>query len=101
MNRVSRIDIVQKLKMWESGEISREEVFRWADDLYFPGAVEFDDREGIDAQSVANEVLSRMAMLDVEQYGKDIIPIFLRFLNTPNGNFYKGYQEFVASIKNI
>ncbi len=98
---MTRGEIAEVLRRWQAGQLTAEQVHTWADDLYFPGHLEFDDREGEDEGSVANEVLSSLSMLDMNLVTAADVPIYLEFLSTPPGQFADGYRRFVEAMDRI
>ena len=92
---VTRNDIAIILRAWQAGEMSAKDVHAWADDHYFPGSTEFIDWE--DDQSVSNEVMALLDMLDVGHPFPEQIPIHLEFLETPSGKFAEGYERWKES----
>jgi hypothetical protein len=98
---VSRGDIADVLRRWQSGLLTAEQVHSWAEELYSPGHLDFDDREGDDEDSVANEVLSSLDMLNLNLLVVGDVPIYLEFLGTPPGQFAEGYQKFEQALSRI
>ena len=96
---VKRSFIIEKLKLWEIGSISRSELYEWASNIYIPGSIDFDDWEGVSDNSIANEVMSRIDMFDIDNCGKEVIPIFIEFLETPLGQFSIGLENFLSKYK--
>lgn len=99
--KITRRDVSDRLLQWKNGDLTRDELYSWADEIYFPGAIDFDDWEGAEDNSVANEVLSRLAMLDIDSYSEKDIHVFLEFLNTPIGQFETGYKTFINQIEKV
>jgi hypothetical protein len=97
--KISRNDISEKLIMWRDGALTRNDLFRWAVEVYFPGVTEFEDWEEGPENSVTNEVLSRLGMLDIDSYSEKDIPVFLEFLKTPAGKFEEGYRKFIEEVE--
>ncbi len=98
---MSRGEIANVLRRWQAGFLTAEGVHEWADGLYFPGRLEFDDEEGPDEESVANYVMSALGMLDVNLMVVEDVAIYLDFLETPPGEFERGYREFERAISAI
>jgi hypothetical protein len=92
--RLTRQEIIDKLIQWRNSNLTRDQLIEWANDRYVPGSVDFDDWEGEEANSVSNEVLSCLSMMDIDDYSEDDIPSFLEFLKTPSGQFETGYRRF-------
>ena len=89
---IKREDVVRALSDWNSGRKTTLEILRWADSLYPSDDVDYEDWEGDD--SVTNEVLSALDMLDMNLALPEDAPIYLQFLSTPVGKFAAGYAEF-------
>lgn len=68
------------------------EVLSWADSRYPSDDVDYEDWEGDD--SVTNEVLGALDMLDMNLALPEDAPIYLQFLSTPAGKFASGHAEF-------
>jgi hypothetical protein len=97
---VTRAEISDVLRQWERGELSATEVQLWAEELYGPG-VDFEDREGADAYSVALEVVVKLDMLDQNLITPEDIPIYLEFLGTPLGEFQSGMEHLEQALARI
>lgn len=95
---IKRRDILDRLLQWKNGNLTRDEIYAWANEIYFPGEIDFDDWEGVKDNSVANEILSRLGMLNLDSYSENDIPVFIEFLNTPIGQFETGYDKFIKQI---
>ncbi|MEZ5288276.1 MAG: hypothetical protein R2712_26440 [Vicinamibacterales bacterium] len=98
---VSRADIATVLRHWQSRALTVAQVHHWAERLFVPGNVDFDDYEGDQEDSVANEVLATLDQLDVNLVVVDDIPIYLEFLGTPVGQFNEGYRRFQTALSSI
>ncbi len=96
---ISRAVVAAVLRHWQAGEWSAEQVHTWAEDRF--GQVDVDDWEGAEEQSVANEVLAALDMLDMHLILPEDIPIYLHFLQTPAGQFAAGYQTVQDALEQI
>jgi hypothetical protein len=96
--KVTRADIAQVLDRWEAGGWSAQQVHVWADDLYFPGSLEFDDRFQDDA-SVANCALSELSCLDINFITTEDIAIFRRALESPLEATLSAIDRFEVDLK--
>jgi len=76
--------------------MSSEEVLKWADAVYPSGDADYEDWEG--ENSVTNEVLGALDMLDANLALPEDAPIYLEFLATPPGQFDAGYAKFQQQI---
>jgi hypothetical protein len=97
---VTRAEIAEVLRNWQSGLWSAQQVHNWADDLFFPGEVDFDDEEP-DEESVACVVLRDLSMLNMNLRLSEDISIYLEFLGTPPGRYAEGYAKYATAIKSI
>lgn len=97
--RTTRKELVDILNKWMAGTLTANEVHKWADDRY--PDVEFDDYEGEEDSSVANEVMGHLDMLNMNLMTAEDIPIYLRFLQTPIGMFDQGYRQFEKETSGI
>jgi hypothetical protein len=98
---VTRDEIIEVLRKWQGGSLSAKDVHAWANDLCFPGYVEFDDWEREEEYSVAREVLSALSMLDINLMTVEDVPIYLDFLGTAHGAFAEGYRRYEGALEHI
>ncbi|HHP7236477.1 MAG TPA: hypothetical protein ACFCUC_17730 [Desulfobacterales bacterium] len=96
---MTRSKIIKILKAWENNKATVQEVWKWANEHYFPGETDFDDWEG--DNSAANEVLCELDSLDMNLVTQEDIPIHIEFLETPKGKFEIGFQRWQKKIKSI
>ncbi len=96
---ISRAVVAAVLKHWQAGEWSAEQVHEWAEDRF--GQVDVDDWEGAEEQSVANEVLAALDLLDMNLMLPEDTPLYLAFLRTPPGQFAAGYQILQDALDRI
>jgi hypothetical protein len=89
---LKRADVARVLTEWSAGRMTSIEVLSWADSRYPSDDVDYEDWEGDD--SVTNEVLGALDMLDMNLALPEDAPIYLQFLSTPAGEFASGYAEF-------
>ena len=87
------------LRDWHAGRTSTEDILRWADALYPSDDVDYEDWEGDD--SVTNEVLAALDMLDMNLALPEDAPIYLDFLSTPTGQFQAGYARYKQALDQI
>jgi len=98
---VSRSEIADVLRQWQARALTVGQVYEWAERLYLPGEIDFDDNEGEEEESAAKEVLASLELLKMNLVTADDIPIYLEFLNTPSGQFKEGYQRFLTALSDI
>jgi hypothetical protein len=96
----TRAEIAEVLRRWQAGELAARAVFDWAQERYWPGAADFDDREADDS-SAANEVLATLDQLPMNLVLAEDVPVYLEFLATPCGEFARGYKQFRAALDRI
>ena len=96
---VTREDVVTILQQWQEGRLNAEQVHAWAEER--AGNAEVGDWEGAEPESVTNEVLSSLDMLDLNLMLPADIPSYLDFLHTPPGQFATGYQAWQAALGQI
>lgn len=97
---ITREEAARKLSDWADGRVSTEDIFRWADALYPSDDVDYADWER-DEDSVTNEVLAALDMLDMNLVLPEDVPIYLEFLSTPQGQFKIGYERFRQRLDQI
>jgi hypothetical protein len=96
---IKRDELARVLTDWQSGRMSSAEVLSWADALYPSDDVDYEDWEGDD--SVTNEILAALDMLDMNLALPEDAPIYLEFLSTPLGRFGSGHAEFQRRLAEI
>ncbi len=96
---LKRDEVAQKLREWQSGHLSSEDLLQWADRHYPSDDLDYEDWEGDD--SVTNEVLTALAMLDMNLSLPEDAGIYLDLLSTPAGQFQKGYARYKESLETI
>jgi hypothetical protein len=97
--RTTREEIIEVLTKWDGGELTTEEVWKWANQRYWPGDTEYDDWES--DGSAANEVLCLLDNLDMNLILPADVPIHLEFLRTPPGKFEEGFAKWQTAIEGI
>ncbi len=90
---ISRNQIKEILNKWLNNELSASQVHEWAGNLYPNDNVEYTDWEGDDDNSVTNQVLADLDMMDMNLMIKDDIEHYLVFLDTPPDQFNFGCQK--------
>jgi hypothetical protein len=97
---ITREEIARMLSDWANGGVSAQDVFGWAGTLYPSDELECADWEN-DQNSVSNEVLAALDMLDVNLALPEDVPIYLEFLSTPVGHFEVGHRRFRGRLEAI
>lgn len=87
---VTREDVSRILREWVEGGLSSVDIHSWAESLFMHDGVGYEDWEH-DDKSVTNEVLGALDMLDMNLILPEDVPIYLEFLDTPEGQFDAGY----------
>lgn len=98
---IARADICKILEDWEAGKMTAQEVHAWAESCYAVSGVEYDDNEGDEDNSVANEVMARLDMLNLDLMFPEDIPIYLEFLQAPKNGFAAAFRKWDAALQNI
>jgi hypothetical protein len=96
---LKREEVAQKLRDWHAGRLPSEDLLHWADRLYPSDDVDYEDWEGDD--SVTNEVLAALDMLDMNLALPEDAAIYLDFLSTPAGQFQAGYARYREALEKI
>ena len=96
---IKRDELARVLTDWQTGRMSSADVLSWADALYPSDDVDYEDWEGDD--SVTNEILAALDMLDMNLALPEDAPIYLEFLSTPVGQFQGGHAEFQRRLGEI
>jgi hypothetical protein len=96
---LKRDEVAHQLRDWHEGRLSSEDLMRWADRLYPSDDVDYEDWEGDD--SVTNEVMAALDMLDMNLSLPEDAAIYLDFLSTPAGQFQAGYERYKAALDKI
>jgi len=97
---VSRGEITDVLRKWQAGLLASEQVHEWAEDIFAPGELDFED-EDVYGNSVANEVLASLDSLDMNLVIVDDVPIYLEFLECAPNQFERGYRRFRDALHQI
>lgn len=97
---VTRSHLASRLRAWQSGELETQELLEWAQALFGEEGLEFDDLEE-EYCSAAKEVLSFIERLDMNLALPEDVPIHLKFLETPLGEYEDGYEEWLDDLDEI
>ena len=97
---ISRKELKEKLLQWQSGQITAHELNDWAGENYPNDDVEYDDWDETE-NSVTNEVLAALDMMDMNLMTPEDVPAYVKFLETPHGSFDVGYSQLQQYIKQI
>jgi len=81
--------------------MSAQEINDWAFENYQSDSVDYEDWESNEEYSVINEILAKLDMMDMNLTTTDDIPAFLQFLETPIGEFQKGYAELEKYLNSV
>lgn len=96
---LKRDELAQMLKDWHTGRVATESLLQWADALYPSDDIDYEDWEGDD--SVTNEVLAALDMLDMNLALPEDAPVYLEFLSTAAGQFQAGYDRYKRALDQI
>jgi hypothetical protein len=97
---ITRSQIVEALKKWQSGELSAREVYDWAQQQYWPGRSEFED-EDVNGSSASSEVLAMLDQLPANLIVREDVPTFLKFLEASADQFDVAFKCFSDTLANI
>ncbi|MSU61916.1 MAG: hypothetical protein EXS31_05905 [Pedosphaera sp.] len=81
---IKREDLAQVVNDWGSGRMSSTEVLNWANALYPSDEVDYDDWE--EDNSVTNEILAALDMLDMNLALPEDVAVYLEFLSHPSAS---------------
>lgn len=96
---ISRSEVANALNAWPEGKMCSQAIHDWANELFLNNDVEYEDWEGDD--SITNEVLGALDMLDMNLVLPEDAPIYLQLLATPKGDFVKGYAVYQQRLEGI
>jgi hypothetical protein len=96
---MKREDVATIVRDWGAGRMSSVEVLDWAVAHYLSDDIDYEDWEG--DNSVTNEVLGALDMLDMNLAIPEDAAIYLDFLSTPIGQFEVGYADFQRRLDEI
>ncbi len=97
----TRVDLATILKHWLDGRLTAHQIHGWAEERAGNSAFDIDDWEEVGSNSVANEILRALDMLDMNFMLPDDIPFYLEFLDTPEGQFDDGYRKWQDALNSI
>jgi len=105
---MTREYLISLLEAWRNDLITAKQLYECINGLY-PGEAsgiyldeegeEYDDGDKED--SVCNEVLANLDMMDMNYDWKDDIDAYIEFLKTPIGQFKEGAKKFYDYKKSI
>jgi hypothetical protein len=98
METVTREQIRQKLREWQSGSITAEGIQSWAGSRWMSEHFTYEDWE-FDEFSASNEVLAALDMLDMNLTTEADAEAFIEFLDTPLGEYPIGYNRMKKKIR--
>ena len=99
-----RQDIIEKLTNWQTGKMSTEEIFDWANDNWIPYEDQYEDNEYSsdgEYQSVTRDVINYLEELFRLDITKDDIHELLKYLLTPKGQYEEGHKELLNYFDSI
>lgn len=104
MTNWTRQDIIEKLTDWQTGRMSTEEIFDWANDNWIPYEDQYEDHEYSsdgEYQSVTRDVINYLEELFRLDITKDDIPELLKYLQTPKGQYEEGNKKLTNYFDSI
>ncbi|HSE39043.1 MAG TPA: hypothetical protein VLG74_17200 [Blastocatellia bacterium] len=75
--KITREEVRSKPRDWRDGNISTQEIYEWAGSLYPNTECEYEDWEGKESNSVTNEVLAAVDMVNINLNIPEDAEIFL------------------------
>ena len=96
---ISREQLKDLLTKWRNDELTEDRLHDWAENMYLNDGVDYSDWE--EDNSVTNEVLAALDQMDMNLMTKDDIEPYMKFLDTPLGQFNQGYRELDDYLKSI
>jgi len=96
---ISRELLKDLLTKWRNHELAEDQLHDWAENKYLNDGVDYSDWES--DNSVTNEVLGALDMMDMNLMTKEDIETYMKFLDTPPGQFIQGYRELQDYLKTI
>jgi hypothetical protein len=97
---ITREQLRSLLIQWRNSALSEKQLHEWAENKYQNHEVDYSDWEN-DDNSVTNEVLATLDMMDMNLMTKEDIKYYLDFLDTPLGQFAAGLKKLEDNLKAI
>lgn len=97
---MTRSEIIAVLRRWQAGELTAKQAHDWAQSLYFPRRLDYDDEEA-DEESVASDVMHALDSIDMNLVVVEDVPIYLEFLATPKGQYAEGYRKWQEALDRV
>jgi len=101
MKKITRKDLKEKLLRWREGQITAQELNDWAGRNYPNDDVEYEDWDEAEENSVTNEVLAALDMMDMNLMTPKDVSAYLDFLETPPSAFEEGYKQLQQYLNQI
>ena len=101
MEIVTREETREKLREWQSGDISTDAIQTWASERWMSDHHTYEDWEYDGEVSASNDVLAAIDMLDINLTTKEDAKIYIEFLDTPLGEYPKGHSRMKEKIRLI
>jgi hypothetical protein len=89
------------LLQWQEGQITPRELNNLAGENYPNDEVEYEDWDEAETNSVTNEVLAALDMMDINLMTPEDVPAYLDFIETPPASFEEGYKKLQQYLKQI
>jgi hypothetical protein len=91
---ITRTDLRAVLESWQRTELTAAQVHDWAEERYAASAFEPED-------DVANEVLAKLDMLDMNLTTVEDVPSFLAVLQSPPDEAERAITELYRYVESI
>jgi len=98
---ISRKDLKEKLLQLQEGRITALELNDWAGGNYLNDEIDYEDWDEAGEDSVTNEVLAALDMMDMNLMTPEDVPAYLDFLETPPAAFEEGYKKLQQYLNRI
>lgn len=93
-NIITRSEIENLLRCWQSGELTHQQVFDWANDRFATSLWDTEDE-------IANEVLAELDTLNINLTTTEDIPYLLQLLTIPSGQIETVLTQQKAYSKSV
>ena len=98
---VSREDVIAMLIKWQQRDVDAKHIHTWAENIYMVDGYSYDDWEDGESNSVTNEALAALDMLNMNLMTEEDIPAYIEFLKSPAGCFKEAYIQLQKHLDSI
>ncbi len=96
---LTREKLRKLLRKWQKRALTSKDLHGWAESKYM--IVDYDDWESGDEDSVSNTVLAALDQLNMNLTTREDAQAYLKFLDTPKGEFEPGLRTLNAYLDGI